>query len=1096
MPFDEGFISLTDLGIAYRKAKVDLYYMNNNSSLQMLLEYEENLEQNLQRLYSAIHNDHPINLGGWIPFPSKITNPNKSDNHHLIFSDPKEAWRSSIAPENKPTAEFRISARPSIDFHVFSALWILKVGHKYDSLLSDNSYGNRLRRKLNGQLNPNSSGSFKKYLYPYRKWREDALRKIEEIKDSERFIVISTDLSSFYHNLNPEFLIKNNFLRFINDFGVRFDKNELNLTRKFIQFIETWAQTTPLKSGLPVGLPASAIIANVALFELDLTFQHTLLPIHYGRYVDDILLILKHESVFHSTSNLWNWIVNKSGGLLSIENNHKIRLKTNYLKKSNLYFSEDKTKIFMFQGESGQALAQILKQQMLEKTSEWRDLPELPDKPDEIKKDLINIVHENGEVVDSLSKAGSLTMRRSTFALRLRDIEAYAQDLEPKEWEQHRFEFIHFYLNHILILPHFFDFATFLPRIIRLIVFCQDFHLLTKLLEQLNLICICLKRDCNVTLKAVDSYIEDVVQLWKEQLNEVVSEALKTSFPIKLNKESNLNWKLFVDDVYAFNSRYSIFNNLFFLICGVRNFRNPPNAEQIKRKLKIYRNKLFNRDLANIPFRFCRPNNSVRLHREALDNIQIDLCPQMPFIESKLYESFSYLKQSYAQDQLVPFGLLFATRPHHLHELCLYFDLPNEQFLPIINNTMWALRGYPIQTNPSGFFDESTGQIEVFVDDHKIFEYIIDESNKNIIDQLNDEDIPTNLHNKFFINSIFLSSEAKVSIVKKNEIWKLVDQDKNWYLELFGSNLKALKKKSQKTKIAVTSFKTEENSFDLAIAKKYDLSLKRYNNFNHFINSILRSRSTPHYVIMPELSIPPQWFLRFAKKLHGKDISLISGVEYLHSHTNKIEIHHQVWSALTDYGFGFSSLFIYRQDKQRPAIHEEQELLMRGKTFLPLFGGWTNNTPPIVKHGDFYFAILICSELSNIEYRAHLRGKVDALFIPEWNQDIDSFNALVESSALDIHAYIIQCNNRTYGDSRIRAPYKDSWLRDVVRVKGGVHDYFVIGEIDIKSLRKFQIDAQSPPVLKPQKKKPHNNTFKPVPDGYVIDPVRNNFSGP
>ena len=133
-------------------------------------------------------------------------------------------------------------------------------------------------------------------------------------------------------------------------------------------------------------------------------------------------------------------------------------------------------------------------------------------------------------------------------------------------------------------------------------------------------------------------------------------------------------------------------------------------------------------------------------------------------------------------------------------------------------------------------------------------------------------------------------------------------------------------------------------------------------------------------------------------------------------------------------------------------------------------------TPPILQHGDLRFALLICSELTNIHYRAALRGKVDALFVPEWNQDSETFNALVESAALDMHAYIVQCNCRQYGDSRIRAPAKDSWARDVLRVKGGVTDYCVIGEIDVQALRQFQSSHRSP--TKP---------FKPVPDGFEID---------
>jgi len=86
-----------------------------------------------------------------------------------------------------------------------------------------------------------------------------------------------------------------------------------------------------------------------------------------------------------------------------------------------------------------------------------------------------------------------------------------------------------------------------------------------------------------------------------------------------------------------------------------------------------------------------------------------------------------------------------------------------------------------------------------------------------------------------------------------------------------------------------------------------------------------------------------------------------------------------------------------------------------------------------------------------------------------------SSGMLVESAALDMHAYIIQCNDRQYGDSGIRAPAKDSWARDVLRVKGGVTDC-VIGEIDVQALRQFQSSYRSP--AKP---------FKSVPDGFEID---------
>ena len=156
--------------------------------------------------------------------------------------------------------------------------------------------------------------------------------------------------------------------------------------------------------------------------------------------------------------------------------------------------------------------------------------------------------------------------------------------------------------------------------------------------------------------------------------------------------------------------------------------------------------------------------------------------------------------------------------------------------------------------------------------------------------------------------------------------------------------------------------------------------------------------------------MPPHWFMRIASKLNGRRISLITGVEYLRAPRKRV--HNQLWASLTHDGLGFPSLMLYRQDKQKPAIHEETQLFKLGGLKLQPIKSQQWDKPPVIRHGDFHFAMLNCSELTNIRYRAALRGKVDALFVAEWNSDIDTFNALVESAALDIHAYIIQCNNR------------------------------------------------------------------------------------
>lgn len=278
----------------------------------------------------------------------------------------------------------------------------------------------------------------------------------------------------------------------------------------------------------------------------------------------------------------------------------------------------------------------------------------------------------------------------------------------------------------------------------------------------------------------------------------------------------------------------------------------------------------------------------------------------------------------------------------------------------------------------------------------------------------------------------------------------------------------------EKVKIAVTSFEVKSETFMSMITQTDDPDTTRYNRISNLLNEILRCDVKPDYVILPELAIPTNWFMSFAKMLQKKGICLISGVEYLHKKDDNNIVHNQVWSALSHDGLDFPSYIIYKQDKTKAAYNEEKVLCQSRQKEIKAEKPWDN--PPIIQHGDFYFSELICSQLTNIKYRSYLRGKVDALFLPEWNRDLTSFNALVESSALDIHAYIIQCNNRAYGDSRIRAPFKEDWKRDIVRVKGGCNDYFVVGEIDIDSLKRFQSDHR-----------PSEKTFKPFPDGFNED---------
>lgn len=273
--------------------------------------------------------------------------------------------------------------------------------------------------------------------------------------------------------------------------------------------------------------------------------------------------------------------------------------------------------------------------------------------------------------------------------------------------------------------------------------------------------------------------------------------------------------------------------------------------------------------------------------------------------------------------------------------------------------------------------------------------------------------------------------------------------------------------------IALTNFKVTDEQFLGSINSNPDLSLERYEKINNVINAILRSNKKIGYVVFPECSLPKKWALDIANKLSINNISLICGIEYYKNDNN--EFRNDCLISLTTNWPGYNTGFLFMQPKCFPAHSEQSQLYKLG---LSLYKPKSmKEMLPVYKHGEFHFGVLICSDLTNIANRLHFQGKVDALFVLAWNKDINTFNFLIESAAHDIHTHVIQVNNRAYGDSRVRVPANKSHNRDLVRLKGGVEDYFVIAEIDYTSLRNFHNNDEG-------------NYFKPKPIGFQCSSSR------
>ena len=1033
--FSANYVSIDDLFFAYRKAKADSFFERELGLHLEFLEYEERLEQNLDDLLKRLRGgdwmqDQDV-LGNCVFIPKGIKEPSPSKNDGFgktVFTNSLRAWNEQfqfdINATHLPEAEFRPIAKPSIEWLVISALWIGKAGHKLDACLSVSVYGSRLRRIKSGAYNDQALGCFAPYAPAYKEWREHGIRVIEqELDEGYPVVALTADLRSFYHSINPSFVLTTTFKELIakclralaleNPLAPpeELSEEDWKFTTQIVASMQNWTAkhyrsfSEKKDLGVPIGPSASRIIANLSLLAFDKLIEEDVQPLYYGRYVDDLFLVMRMAPQMRNGNDVWQRMQklsanSDSGCVLSPAKEpgsqaEKVwRITLNYdldgdsgLPKSNLRFAGAKQKVFFLEGLEGKALLNTIKRQIRLSSSEWRRLPEVPQLDEGIHADCLIAVANVAEPADNLRKADQISIRRLRFALHLRDIEALATDLEPADWEPVRKSLFEFARSHLTAPRSLFTYAPYLQRIFALGVKAGAWDAAKEFVEEIN--------------KSLDSVAQAATKKTRQlkscrgELNRKLFGTLCCSIPHALFTGSDLPDGL---------------KSLFaYLASHARHHRKIASGDLIK-----HAKQLLLSDLSYQPLR------DRLLHRDPMDigPVRPIGLPQM-FREArkvKTLQDFLLRLDKGAHKRAIPPGMLFPTRPITPAEISFRCsDLLNPGGAEELSSFVQAIRG-----NQFGGVDPK---------DDELWRY-------------------------------WRSVAADDRQHQGPEIW-----------------IPSTRPKEEAVKVCLPCLMVNDESWIASVAQRPDPDLYRYTRLTRIINEVVRLplHERPDYIVLPELSVKSRWFGRFAYKLEKSGISLIAGIEYEHSPREGIgpnEVINAVRvSLVTDYP-GYRTHLVFSQNKETPALHEESELLrVSGKELVK----GNHSGKKIIRHGVFQFGILICSELTNIEHRKLFRGTVDALFVPQWNKDIEGFAPLVESSSVDLHLFVVQCNNRRYGDCRIRAPYKELWERDVVRIKGGIHDYFSTGLIHFQELRRFQSCHRSP-----------KSPFKPVPDGFRI----------
>jgi hypothetical protein len=184
----------------------------------------------------------------------------------------------------------------------------------------------------------------------------------DALDQNKRVVAITADVRQFYHKTSPDFLLDDTYLRAVG-LEDKIGDDEREFTRAIIEALHAWAAQTPLhrhkpSTGLPVGLPAARLIANVSLAELDRVIRREVAPLYYGRYVDDIPIVLANTRGFKGTFEVWDYICRRSNNLLKLRRRTglpEVRFVPSYLSNSEIVLAGDKPKIFLLEGLTGTA---------------------------------------------------------------------------------------------------------------------------------------------------------------------------------------------------------------------------------------------------------------------------------------------------------------------------------------------------------------------------------------------------------------------------------------------------------------------------------------------------------------------------------------------------------------------------------------------------------------------------------------------------------------------------------------------------------------------------------------------------------------------
>lgn len=311
-------LDLDDLvRVAYKKLKQMIHFEKNSLSLRKRLaafECKGDFEERLRIVVKVAKSRAPhetTEFQAWLDEISFDVIPKGIDGSQKS-REGQGSFVSNVTSEPVHwAAKVNYMFDGPIELHLLSVLWLMTEGVECDNTLSGHCFGSRIHQFVENN-DDHSAYLFKKYHELYAKWRDSGIQKARDLlsEDRQSVYIVGLDVQEYYYRIQLDWQRLRAQIKRAVPQGPSYKslKSRQVLGANLFKCIEeickhyrdclnpmlaiTHPDLPEESTCLPIGLSASPVIANWYLKKFDDAILEKVRPAYYGRYVDDILMVV------------------------------------------------------------------------------------------------------------------------------------------------------------------------------------------------------------------------------------------------------------------------------------------------------------------------------------------------------------------------------------------------------------------------------------------------------------------------------------------------------------------------------------------------------------------------------------------------------------------------------------------------------------------------------------------------------------------------------------------------------------------------------------------------------------------------------------